>query len=84
MPHYRDGTKAEPGDVVKGVGYNVPHEVVGKVLKVTEAESCNLTLACISKESRVFVHEGKDPEYAQRQVEVTIEYGECSSFEKIA
>ena len=32
MAHYRDGTKAELGDLVRGRGYNLKHEVLGVVV----------------------------------------------------
>ena len=54
MPHYKSGTAAAVGDIVKGRGYNVPHEIIGKVLEISEkSDTCNLTVACVSKESMV-------------------------------
>jgi len=52
MPHYKDGTPAYVGDLVKGTGYNVkgadgkPAVLVGRLLDVTSgASSCNIKLA---------------------------------------
>ena len=46
MPHYKDGTEAKVGDVVKGKPYNTPCEVVGTVVQITPgSESCNLVVA---------------------------------------
>lgn len=59
MPHYKDGTEAKIGDVVKGKGYNVKDkdgnlkEIYGIVVGVTpSAVSCNIKVAhLISGES---------------------------------
>lgn len=51
MPHYKDGTVAKVGDIVKGKGYNVKDEagqlkeLVGVVVGVELSSSCNLRLA---------------------------------------
>lgn len=45
MPHYKDGTVALPGDIAKGKGYNIPHEITGVVLQVFPSDSCNLRIA---------------------------------------
>ncbi|MGD0263554.1 MAG: hypothetical protein ABSD47_01205 [Candidatus Methylomirabilota bacterium] len=52
MPHYKDGTLAQVGDIVKGKGYNVKgpdgelKEIVGQVLEITPmATRCNVVLA---------------------------------------
>lgn len=46
MPHYKDGTEATIGDVVRGKGYNVLHEIVGKVVGITPGSaSCNIQVA---------------------------------------
>lgn len=82
MPHYRDGTLAHEGDIIKGLGYNVKHEVIGKVLALTPGDTCNVTLACMTKESQVFQLLNGAP--AQAKVEPTIEYGETRAFDKIA
>ncbi|HEV8642154.1 MAG TPA: hypothetical protein VGV13_13725 [Methylomirabilota bacterium] len=80
MPHYRDGTEANVGDVVRGRGYNIGHEIIGKVLSITPgAETCNLSIACIAAPSVIYradVGHGV-------QVVPTIEYGEAAAFEKV-
>ena len=52
MPHYRDGTEAKVGDVVKGVGYNLKNAdgtrrvFVGTVVGVTPGSAaCNIQVA---------------------------------------
>jgi hypothetical protein len=54
MPHYKDGTVAQVGDVVKGKGYNVRgadgqlKEIVGTVADITPgADSCNVKVAYV-------------------------------------
>jgi len=49
MPHYKDGTPAKVGDVVRGKGYNVKgpdgqlKEITGVVVHINPgSESCNL------------------------------------------
>lgn len=79
MPHYKDGTVAQVGDVVRGKGYNIPHEVIGKVLSVSAAETCNLSIACVGQATRVYRDSGGYP-----LVQAEVEYGETAAFEKIA
>ncbi len=82
MPHYRDGTPAMAGDIVKGRGYNVKHEIIGRVLRVTPgAETCNLQVACVERGSLIYASLGDFP---LLRVESTIEYCEAAAFEKIA
>jgi hypothetical protein len=52
LPHYRDGTPATVGDVVRGRGYNVkdekgsPAEFTGTVVGITPgSQSCNIQVA---------------------------------------
>jgi hypothetical protein len=48
MPHYKDGTPAQVGDLVKGKPYNTPREIVGEVISVTPgSESCNCMVAFV-------------------------------------
>lgn len=43
MPHYKDGTLAKDGDVVKGIPYNtLGKEVVGIIMNINPGEeTCN-------------------------------------------
>ena len=52
MPHYKDGTEVQIGDIAKGTGYNVkgpdkePIEIVGTVVGITPgSSSCNVQIA---------------------------------------
>ncbi|MGA3113500.1 MAG: hypothetical protein ABSF90_03600 [Syntrophobacteraceae bacterium] len=47
MPHDRNGKLVEVGDIVMGRGYNVKHDIIGPVLDVTAAGSCNLTVGIV-------------------------------------
>lgn len=49
MPHYKDGTEAQVGDIVKGVPYNTGGAVVvGEVVQITPgSDACNLIVAFI-------------------------------------
>jgi hypothetical protein len=54
MPHYRDGTPAKVGDVVKGKGYNLKdkdgnlREFIGTVVGVVpSSNACNIQVAYI-------------------------------------
>lgn len=49
MPHYKDGSPAKVGDIVRGKGYNLKdedgelREIIGTVVQVTPgASSCNV------------------------------------------
>lgn len=87
MPHYKNGMPASIGDIVKGKGYNVPHEIIGKVLEISEkSDNCNLTVACVAKDSMFLraypIDEPGTIRYSE--VRATIEYGQADQFEKIA
>jgi hypothetical protein len=88
MPHYKSGTLAAIGDIVRGKGYNIPHEIIGKVLEISEkSDNCNLTVACVTKESMILKNDvigspGMTIHYTE--VRATIEYGQADQFEKIA
>lgn len=44
MPHYNDGTKVQPGDIVAGKSINTG-QIVGVVLGITGTQKCNLIIA---------------------------------------
>ena len=94
MPHYKDGTEAKIGDVVKGRGYNVKHEITGVLVGITPgSETCNVKVLTMTRTQHTnlaqvvwFNHEGKlEPiESYPLKVEPTLEYGQADHFEKIA
>jgi hypothetical protein len=53
--HYANGRIAKVGDIVKGKGYNIKHEIVGLLTRVsTGCTSCNCEIVCISACSLVY------------------------------
>jgi len=52
MPHYKNGITAKVGDIVKGIGYNSKHEIIGRVIALTVGNSCNVQVACITSSSK--------------------------------
>jgi hypothetical protein len=45
MPHYKDGTPAQIGDIARGKGYNRPYAVQGVVTRVVPGVgSCDITV----------------------------------------
>jgi hypothetical protein len=50
MLHYKDGTPAQVGDLVKGKPYDTHHEVVGEIVSITpSAEGCNCQIAFVER-----------------------------------
>jgi hypothetical protein len=90
MPHYADGTEAKIGDIVKGISYNVKHEIIGKVVNVRPGESCTLSVATVTKKTPVHFTsmDGETPsiakEFAACHVVAELEYGDTKCFTKIA
>lgn len=97
MPHDKNGKLVEIGDIVMGRGYNLKHDIIGPVIDVNSAESCNLTVG-IAK----FVPIGKamglqglivsqaipretsmSGELKQNLLTIQIEYGATKDFEII-
>lgn len=87
MPHYKDGTEANVGDLVKGRGYNVPHEIIGRVVNVRPGESCTLSVAYVGIKTKIFFEMCKDKDVGRPfepcTVVADIEYGDTKGFEKI-
>jgi hypothetical protein len=51
MPHYKDGTEAKVGDLIKGTGYNIKDAsgklavIVGTLARITpNSDACNLVI----------------------------------------
>lgn len=87
--HYKNGTPAKLGDLVKGVGYNVAYEIQGIVAHLNpHQEECNITIIHIKAAGkytpdafRVFAN----PYDVDNPVHIVygIEYGCTRDFEKI-
>ncbi len=85
MPHYADGTEAVVGDLVKGKGYSVAHEIIGKVVNVRPGESCTLSVAYVGTANEVFFLQPDHwrMPFAKCHVVAAIEFGDTKSFTKI-
>lgn len=85
MPHYKDGTEAKIGDLVKGTGYNVKHEIIGKVVNVRPGEACSLSVAYVGASTPINFSHGRDPSepFCPVIVHAEIEYGDTKVFDKI-
>lgn len=88
MPHDVKGRLVEAGDVVKGRGYNVKHEIVGPVVSVSPgASTCNVQVAYAAAHKvvgglcgngYVVSHPG-----GHVLVQACVEYGQADHFEII-
>lgn len=75
--HYKDGTKAQLGDLVRGVGYNIKHEIHGQVVGLKPGEtSCNIHLVTL----RPSVPLGTERHHYPALIE---EHGSCDAFELV-
>lgn len=89
--HYSNGREARLGDVVKGKGYNIKHEIIGIVTHLTPGtDTCNITVACVGfgnygyqASGVMFVEKETGKWRASDQsptVQSTLEYGQCDAF----
>lgn len=93
--HYANGRAAKAGDVVRGKGYNIKHEIVGLLISASpNSSSCNCTVATVTKGSQVLQNAVPSPEpNASGQeffkgfeppslygVMATLEYGQLDAF----
>lgn len=77
MPHYKDGTDAKVGDVVRGTTFNKKGEVLGILVSITPGtDTCNATVNALA---RVYESDGQ-----RTVVAVTdSDYSECKALEKV-
>lgn len=81
MPHDRNGKEIKVGDIVKGKGFNLSHEIIGPAVAVNpNANSCNLTVATVKRISRR-PHWGTAYVFDGEMVELCSEHGNCHEFE---
>lgn len=85
--HYKDGTEACIGDIVKGQGYNIPYEITGPVnqLLPQNGEGCNIRVLIMRAKWNPFVSDGDggkdaDEHFSFEQYE---EAGAVKAFELI-
>jgi hypothetical protein len=94
MPHYRDGTEARVGDIVRGKGYNQRDEtgslkeIVAIVTGITEGTaSCNLTLLIPNGALGHFTTErvdgGQTAGVTGHVIAGVFEYGQADHFVKV-
>jgi len=64
MPHDCKGRLIEVGDVVRGTGYNLKHQITGAVVGVTPgAEACNVSIATIIANNQHYTEYGTAVEF---------------------
>lgn len=90
MPHYKDGTEARIGDVIKGRGYNVPHDVIGVLVDIRAGATCNLSVSCVANSSQLVATLHKDTDtgvlrtvMSTMRAEPITEYGQADAFELV-
>jgi hypothetical protein len=91
MAHYKDGSPARVGDLVKGKPYNTHHEVVGEVVSIIPGtETCNCQVVFVERYQpealsfygrSVIVFRNATGELIFFGLQV--DYGETKAFEKI-
>jgi hypothetical protein len=91
MPHYVDGTLAKVGDIIRGKPYNFGKEVVGEVLQIVQAETCNLVVGFLAtKRSETAPKDGpgqtsfQPNEGLRIDLEPRYDYGETKAFALIS
>ncbi len=93
--YYANGRAAKAGDVVKGKGYNIRHEIVGLLIHANLTQnSCNCQVATVTKGCQVLHNAFTDMESRQDGsigfqgqkpisfygVKAIIEYGQLDAF----
>jgi hypothetical protein len=94
--HYANGRAAKAGDIVRGKGYNIKHEIVGLLIYAHPGSTaCNCQVATVTKNSPVLHYAYPQPEpdvngglvfgqadtyRSQYGVMATIEYGQLDAF----
>ena len=85
--HYSNGREAKIGDLVRGYGYNVKHEIIGRLITARPNEkTCNCTVAYVGVHSAVNFQAYIAPENndwlssSSVQVLASIEYGQLDGF----
>jgi len=89
--HYKDGTIATIGDVVKGKPYNTDREVVGVMISITSgSDSCNCKVAFLEVVSLdkagyncLYDHVTRNAQGELVVIRLKDDYGQCSDFLKI-
>lgn len=83
VPHYKDGSEAKVGDLVRGHGYNVKHEIIGRVVNIRPGEACTLSVAFVGAVTPLYFLDGSEKPFAACHVVADIEYGDTVGFNKV-
>jgi len=76
--HYRDGTEAKLGDIVRGRGYNLPYDVQGVVAGINPGQQgCSIHI--IAVQPHVPLGSVRTPFVPT----LTEEHGTCEAFELV-
>lgn len=85
--HYANGRAAKAGDVVRGKGYNIKHEITGVLMSATPgASACNCQVATVATIPSLLELVGEHHRVAVFPASnfqpslVTIEYGQLDAF----
>jgi hypothetical protein len=82
--HYSNGREPKVGDIVRGRGYNITHDVIGKVVALAPGSTaCNITVACVTVYSTVLSAMSRDGERhasSPHSVQASFEYGQADRF----
>ena len=92
--HYKNGRAAKVGDVVRGKGYNIGHEITGLLISATpDSSACNCTIATVTiNPVRRIMFNGNDEDlkttvnqgyYLQQEIIAHQEYGQLDAFEAL-
>jgi hypothetical protein len=92
MPHYKDGSPAQIGDIVRGKPYNTCDDVLGEVISITPGtEVCDCQFAIVRRvdPQSTDLYGGalrvtRDAQGERVFLTVKIDYGETKAFEKIS
>lgn len=77
--HYKNGEKAQIGDVVIGTTYNRTGKIVGIMKAITSAsEKCNCTVSILAT-----VQDGEGRRFVERGAPGDADYSDCGSFDKV-
>lgn len=82
--HYKDGTEARVGDIVRGRGYNLKYDIVGPVTELLKGDTCNIrVLVKVHRFIEAFEIEGT-PVPTEHKFEDYNEAGAMMDFELVA
>ena len=86
--HYANGRAAKVGDLVRGKGYNIRHEIVGLLISANPGSyACNCSVATVSIGSQIKCHGWRKVDGAlefQREILADLSRGEPLASEVIA